>query len=878
MEIKWNFELNVIKEYLSRFYRSDFACIREYVANAIAAQHRAGVSYPVVNDPVYVEISPERIVIEDKGVGISRQKFKEVFMWFGRSENREVEGVQGRFGLGAKSFMMLTGDTGKVVMRTRSREADEAYSAVLTSTGAEIVDDGGKDDYGTRFEIYPEKPLTAEKVEEFYSGVASHFDFSRIPVRVKACADEPFSVYITGHELNVVRDSKDGEDSTLRRTEKVKEVEAIFGVQNHEIEILEYNEVYELGVLKTRPYHELRWWRDSRTAVVLGDVLVDKAVSAKRFFFRIKVEDGRETEILGVKVRTPEPLPNRDDYRGLDEFIRLVRLQHRTEDFKKEGYDKYLNVSPADLASLGGFLKDLRRAVDRVKEIARDWQKYDEELLQAVERALPGFTKLDKTLQILLTELPAYGSWGYVESNGRRRTVTVAEVLNARYVFNRNVGYVRRRPSRRKELVMDEEGVCAVYTENNTAIEFLKKNGIKEVNVRDGKTRVKVYTSVWNGFEGGDAEYMGFDRLIYGWNGEVFVYAGKVSELKGRHLPACRVVIGSKNLYRKLKEVFGDFVMTYNEWLKFVFDTTLVTDGYEVTTLSSLCGTVTGTETGTKTRIGTETGTGIRTGTRTGTSGETCRFVETYHTALLPALERVMGFRILAFVDATAYTHARDILGARKLEDWFRDWCNESPSWRIASMAERVNRESAEALHLVLMHGRNYNSIFNDLVEIVYRYAGVGKGKEMEELKKLAAPVVEKIVEKYGTLKLGKFPVKAFMYRGPVEKGDLDGLTAEGVRLVNPFIPSFTYDLAGKAGDEIRKLQELQQRFRPFGALIYHAEKGGVLNSGSGKTKVSAREVVEKYLPSFARSKEDWELLVRLAPRVSKKIALSTLL
>jgi len=43
-KVVWNFELNVVKEYLSKFYSSSFACIREYVANAIAAQFKADVN------------------------------------------------------------------------------------------------------------------------------------------------------------------------------------------------------------------------------------------------------------------------------------------------------------------------------------------------------------------------------------------------------------------------------------------------------------------------------------------------------------------------------------------------------------------------------------------------------------------------------------------------------------------------------------------------------------------------------------------------------------------------------------------------------------------------------------------------------------------
>jgi len=150
-------------------------------------------------------------------------------MWFGRSENRDISGVQGMFGLGAKYFMMLTGEKSKIIMKTRSRETDEAYSAILTSYGAEIIDDGSKEDYGTRFEIYPEEPLSSRTINSFVDRIKELFDFSRIPIELLAVLEDGDRI-----ELSV-------------------------GVHNHEIEILEENEVYELGVLKTVPAHES--WR-----------------------------------------------------------------------------------------------------------------------------------------------------------------------------------------------------------------------------------------------------------------------------------------------------------------------------------------------------------------------------------------------------------------------------------------------------------------------------------------------------------------------------------------------------------------------------------------------------------------------------------------
>ncbi|ADC64717.1 ATP-binding region ATPase domain protein [Ferroglobus placidus DSM 10642] len=831
--ISWNFELNVIKEYLSRFYYSDFACIREYVANAIAAQHAAGVK-----DAIHVEITPGKIVVEDRGIGISRQKFEEVFMWFGRSSNAELEGVQGRLGLGAKSFMMLTGDTGKVVMKTKSRETGESYTAVLTATGAEIVESEGKEEFGTRFEIYPETPLSPEKLSDFYSKVAMHFDFSRIPVHVKVYADEPFRVVKTGREISV--EWVEVEDDGYRwKWWFARSIEAVFGIQNHQIEIIEDNAVYELGVMKGK--------QRNYGVVVVGDVRVDKTFE-DNLFIRIKAEDGRKIEMLGVEVRVPEPLPNRDEYKGLDDFLMFVGLQYRIRKFIEKGYDRFLNSSVLDIIRHAR-LKELEKEMRHIKDAARSWRTYDERALAAIENALPGFARLEKTVRILLTELPAYGRWGYLVRN-RRRAVEVATVI--RYAQGgEQVGYLTKRPDARKERVLDEKDIYAVYTEDPEIIAFLERNGVKELKVKDERRRVKIYEHVWGEFEGGNPEYVEIDNLVYRWSsewnesGKIIIFTTKVSDLKGKYLPPCLVVTGGKKLYSELKEVFGDFLMTYDEWEEMVRETTVITDGQKVMALSDLDELE---------------------------PGERGYLVETAYPELIPALRKVSG--IYTFVDVTDYTIARNLFNAKKLEKVFGEWTRYAYEWDLNFMAGKIGREAAEAIHLLLKHGKDYSCIDKELVEIACRHAGV-KGKTMEELKEVAKPVVERIVEKYGTLRLGrKFPVEAILYRGSV--GGFDGITA-GIKLANPLIPTFTYEMAGKAGEEGLKLKRLQSMLGIFGALVWYVEKGGTLDKPDGE-KMMAEEVVRKLLPAFVRSDNDWKQLVKIAPRVSKKLALAALL
>lgn len=832
MKFKWGFELNVVKDYLSRFYSTSFACLREYVANAIAAQMRASVY-----DPIYVEITPNRIVVEDKGIGISKKTFQEVFMWFGRSENRKAEGVQGRLGLGAKSFMMLTGDRGKVIMKTRSRETGEAYTAILTSTGAEIIDDRGKDDYGTRFEIYLEKPLTGDRhyydhtVGGYLYQLCKKFEFSRIPIHVVVRSDEPFDVKPTLNEVCI--SYVDGKEESTRTDFRATAVEAFIGVQNYEVKVTETNDIYEVCIVD----------EVTDDAVVIGDVVVKRdGYSKSHRLLRIKVEDGREVEIMGVKVKAPEPMPNRDDYRNLEDFLRAVRLKEKVEKFR-EKYGKYLNLSPSELAGLGNApLNVLREAIESVRKGARvSYDTYSEELLEAIERELPGFFELRRTVMLLTRELPAYGAWGYVNSRNRRGTVTVADLLRRKDGYK--VGYVKKRPNRRKELVMEEKLVYAVYTEDPEIIEFLEKNGVKEVNLRDTQSRIKVYGHINGAFTGNDMDYIHPEALIYRWRQGIIIFAQKVSEVKNKHLPTCNVVVGSKRLYRKLKEIFGDFVMTYDEWLNFVQETTIVTDGYEVMTLKEAM--------------------------------DGRKFppdlVETGYTELIPILRRGVSSSLLSFVDVTDCNHAKHIFNAKKLEDWFEDWCGISPPWRSANIADRLNREAADALCLLLAHGKDYSSIYRDMIKLAYGYTDIKMGRTHEELKEQAIPLVDRIVEKYGTLRLGRLPLREIVE----DVIDVEEpVTVEGLRLVNPLLPHYTYELT--TNWSVKNLYGLQARFRFVGALIHHAENNGKLITEDGR-EIPARELVEDFMEKHVHVREDWLILAKHAPNVSKKRALLAL-
>lgn len=790
-KVVWNFELNVVKEYLSKFYSSSFACIREYVANAIAAQFKANV-----NDPIKVEIYPNRIVIEDKGVGISKKTFREVFMWFGRSENRNVSGIQGMFGLGAKSFMMLTGEKGKMIMKTRSRETNEAYSAILTSYGAEIIDDGGKEDFGTRFEIYPEESLSSRKINSFVEGVRELFDFSRIPIEL----------------LAVLEDSD--------------RIELSIDVHNHEIEMLEENEVYEIGILKTVPAHE-KWksWRHDKYAIVLGDVLAKRLMysSPQGFFLRIKVEDGRTIDLLGQKVRTPVPTPNRDDFKeGHREFTTLMELKYRLILFKRD-FSKFLHMSAQDLSSYSSEqLEELQKALNRI----HSYLEYSD----AIEREIPKFLSLKRTVDLLLTELPAYGVWGGTRRNGRRITVLCKDVIYLA-ATGRKTGYLKRRPNSKKELDLEDAEIHAAYVDNPEVIEFLEKNGVKEVNLNRERTvkRLKVYR-IGNFEREGPHYYTKEELLNEVLEGKPIIYAEKVTDVPESGFPYGYLVVGSKKVYKELKEVLGDLVMTYDEWLEFVKESTLVTDGYTVKTLKQI----------EKDYVLVEAPSDL--------------------IPLIPVVRKIVG-EVYALLDVTDTAYAKELFAVEDFVKWLLTRYSSS----------RLNSDLELLLFTIFNEYEvlKNSNLLKDLTNLACKYAGVERGKTVEELEEDAEPILRSIVKKYGRLRLGKYGMTVDNYC----------ISLENVAFPNPCIPESTIE---KAGDEgLIGLIRLKNLFGEMGLLIHHAEKGGSVRTADGYevTNKELGEIIERWIEAKKDTFRDWEwkALASYAPNVAGLVTLAAL-
>lgn len=163
-------------------YRSVRAVFREYLTNAIGTCLKARDYLDGSYSPtIHVAHYPHKnlVVIEDNGMGVSREKLDEMLNP-GQSENRYRPDRPGKFGIGRLSGAVATGADGGYVMDTTSRLTGETITGIWSGLDFAEYDDMessfGEDQYGTRFKIPFKEDVD---VQEHLSKLAS---YSRIPV------------------------------------------------------------------------------------------------------------------------------------------------------------------------------------------------------------------------------------------------------------------------------------------------------------------------------------------------------------------------------------------------------------------------------------------------------------------------------------------------------------------------------------------------------------------------------------------------------------------------------------------------------------------------------------------------------------------------
>src|SRR6056297_457566 len=191
----------LIRRVADDLYESWEATVREYLANAETAclrieEHVSGENTidhaDVIADDSYqpkieVEWNKEqnRLTIEDNGIGMAASEVDEIFRQVGHTTSFDDGDKSGQYGMGALSFVKLTGLDNAMIMTSHSRLNDDNASYYVTLGGVEPVMGSLPDDkYGTVFQMTPKDSFNIRDT------VADYAEYLRVPLRYEEIGED----------------------------------------------------------------------------------------------------------------------------------------------------------------------------------------------------------------------------------------------------------------------------------------------------------------------------------------------------------------------------------------------------------------------------------------------------------------------------------------------------------------------------------------------------------------------------------------------------------------------------------------------------------------------------------------------------------------
>jgi hypothetical protein len=178
----------IIQRIAKDLYKNANSGLRELYNNSARACRNAIKKYDSVDSFIKITINEgtRQLIIYDEGDGISKQRFKQVLLELGTSDNLD-EGEVGQFGMGFASYTTLSS---VVIIDTKARNGDQYKMVAKDGMSFQPVGDSTRETFGTTLTMtcYPEVDL-AELVHTLkrlakYSGVPTQLellDFEYIP-------------------------------------------------------------------------------------------------------------------------------------------------------------------------------------------------------------------------------------------------------------------------------------------------------------------------------------------------------------------------------------------------------------------------------------------------------------------------------------------------------------------------------------------------------------------------------------------------------------------------------------------------------------------------------------------------------------------------
>lgn len=173
---------DVLKRLAVDVYESRLSGYRELITNATSAiRESVDEGYIKENEGVInveIDTRENKMIIEDNGRGISKERLNTVVTNIGASTSRDDIDTTGQYGMGFLSAFKLTGFDGGFKMITKSRDTDESYEGFWTNEGFNLYEENIDVSYGTRFEINLDFNI---ELREYYSGMnTSGIDFDKL--------------------------------------------------------------------------------------------------------------------------------------------------------------------------------------------------------------------------------------------------------------------------------------------------------------------------------------------------------------------------------------------------------------------------------------------------------------------------------------------------------------------------------------------------------------------------------------------------------------------------------------------------------------------------------------------------------------------------
>lgn len=241
----------MVTSMLTHFYRNpEYATAREMLANGYDACIEAGVTPRIDVTTSGMLASTAEVVFIDKGIGMTREIFENIFAAYGESTKRHTDAFTGGFGLGCKTpytmsdtFTVITSRDGIKTLGMFTRDEDDFGNA-------DFMDLGETDETGTTITI----PLSRNNVRAMEQAV-----------RRAAYAMPSDTVYLNGNRCPSIHDNSFALGDTIVINEYME------GMGNWNV--LMGGILYPLDNINFLPETgRMRWGRPNATVVFVADV------------------------------------------------------------------------------------------------------------------------------------------------------------------------------------------------------------------------------------------------------------------------------------------------------------------------------------------------------------------------------------------------------------------------------------------------------------------------------------------------------------------------------------------------------------------------------------------------------------------------------